>query len=81
MSAEEFFFRGILQTRLSQSMHSNLWSAVATAMRLGFYHLPYAYFNSRWPSHGDWGEAIASAFSQGGWGGLILGAVYVKSKK
>ena len=77
---EEFFFRGILQTRLSQSLRSNLWGVVATAVLFGFYHLPYAYLNPHWPSHGDWNAAISAAFSQGGLGGLILGTVYVKSK-
>jgi membrane protease YdiL (CAAX protease family) len=77
---EEFFFRGVLQTRLARWLNSNWWAVLVTALLFGFYHLPYAYFNPRWPSHGDWSEAISSAFSQGGIGGLILGTVYVKAK-
>jgi len=77
---EEFFFRGILQTRLAVLCRSN-WLAVAmTSVLFGFYHLPYAYLHPRWPSHGNWGEAFASAFGQAVPMGLILGALFVRSR-
>jgi membrane protease YdiL (CAAX protease family) len=77
---EEFFFRGVLQTRLARLLRSNFRAVVLTSILFGFYHLPYAYLNPRWPSHGDWVAAITSAFTQGGVGGLILGTVYVRAR-
>lgn len=76
---EEFFFRGFLQTRL-EGLTGSRWGAVLLASLLfGLYHLPYAYLNPNWPSHGDWGAAWAAALGQGIPGGLILGALYVVS--
>jgi len=76
---EEFFFRGVLQTRLARLFKSNFWAVVATSALFSLYHLPYAYLNPRWPSHGNWMAAIGSA-SFLGIAGLILGTVYVKTK-
>lgn len=76
---EEFFFRGVLQTRLARLLRSNLWAVVLTSILFSFYHLPYAYLNPRWPSHGNWTAAISSALVLG-IGGLILGTVYVKTR-
>lgn len=80
-TTEEFFFRGVLLTRLARWLKSDVWAIVLTAFLFGLYHLPYAYYNPQWPSHGRWGDALLSAFGQGGIGGVILGLVYVKSNK
>lgn len=77
---EEWFFRGILQTRLVKLLKSKVWGVVLTAFLFGIYHLPYAYLNPNWPSHGDWGAAFASALGQGVPMGLILGAVYERTE-
>lgn len=77
---EEFFFRGVLQTRLQSLLRSNVMAVVVTSMLFGLYHLPYAYLNPRWPSQGNWPEALGAAFGQGVPMGLILGTVYVRSK-
>lgn len=77
---EELFFRGFLQTRL-EALTRSPWAAVLlTAPLFGLYHLPYAYLNPGWPSHGDWGDAWTAALVQGVPGGLILGALYVVSR-
>jgi len=76
---EEFFFRGFLQTRI-EVLTGSPWTAVAiVAVLFSVYHLPYAYFNPMWPSAGDWGLAWRAAFSNGLPGGLVLGALYVRS--
>ncbi len=77
---EEFFFRGVLLTRLSRLFRSNVVAVIVSAALFGVYHLPYAYLNPNWPSHGDWGAAWGSAMFQGGVMGLVLGAVYIKSR-
>ncbi len=76
---EEFFFRGVLQTRLARLLRSNFWAVVLTSLLFSLYHLPYAYLNPRWPSHGDWTAAMGSALVLG-IAGLILGTVYVKTR-
>lgn len=77
---EEFFFRGFLQGRLYRAF-GRAWPAILiTSLLFGAYHLPYAYMNPRWPSHGDWRAAFGAAFGQGVPGGLILGVVFHRSR-
>jgi membrane protease YdiL (CAAX protease family) len=78
-ATEEFFFRGVLMTRL----HAKLGAVPAlliSSFLFGLYHLPYAYLHPRWPSHGDWDAALVAAFGQGGIGGLILGGVFLMAR-
>jgi membrane protease YdiL (CAAX protease family) len=77
---EEFFFRGVLQTRLAALLHSTWIAVVVTSILFGFYHLPYAYLNPRWPSHGNWPAAFGAAFGQAVPLGLILGTLFVRSR-
>jgi membrane protease YdiL (CAAX protease family) len=79
-TTEEFFFRGILQTRLQQWLRSKVLAVVITSVLFGLYHLPYAFLNPRWPSHGNWPEALGAAFGQGVPMGLILGFMYSRTK-
>jgi membrane protease YdiL (CAAX protease family) len=77
---EEFFFRGLLQTRLQQLFASKIVAVIVTSILFGIYHIPYAYLNPRWPSHGNLPEALSSALGQGIPMGLILGTVYARTK-
>lgn len=77
---EECFFRGILQTRFAKFFKSKFWAVVLTSFLFGIYHLPYAYLNPRWPSHGDWAGAFSSALGQGIPMGLILGTLYERTE-
>jgi membrane protease YdiL (CAAX protease family) len=79
-TTEEFFFRGVLQTRLQMRLRSNIAAIAVTSVLFGLYHLPYAYLNPRWPSHGNWPEALGAAFGQGVPMGLILGFIYARTK-
>jgi len=76
---EEFFFRGVLQTRFSACL-PKLLAIPLTAIAFGVYHLPYAYLNARWPSHGNWAAAVGAALGQGIPMGLILGWVYQRKR-
>ncbi len=78
---EEFFFRGLLQTRVELLFGSKWLALVVTSICFGLYHIPYAYLNPNWPSAGDFSAAFASAMGQGIAGGLVLGGLYLGSKR
>jgi membrane protease YdiL (CAAX protease family) len=80
-ATEEMFFRGYLQTRLERLTGSKWWGLLLASLLFGLYHLPYAYLNPRWPSSGDWGAALVASFGQGVPGGLILGGLFLYSKR
>lgn len=78
---EEFFFRGVLQTRLAALLRSRIAGVVVTSLAFGLFHWPYAYLVPHWPSHGDLGAAFQTAMLVGMIGGLILGTVYELSRR
>ena len=78
---EEFFFRGFLQVRFRQLFGHAAIAIAITSLLFGLYHLPYAYLNPHWPSHGHWTAAAGAAFGQGIPGGLILGVIFHKSRE
>lgn len=78
---EEFFFRGVLQTRLTDWTRSRLAGVLITTLLFGAYHIPYAYLKPSWPTYGDLGAAIPVAMWEGGLGGLVLGTVFVFAKR
>jgi len=78
---EEFFFRGFLQTRLEGLLRSRAGGLISASVLFGVYHLPYAYFNPNWPSAGDWGAAWTAALGQGIPGGLVLGGLFLYSRR
>jgi membrane protease YdiL (CAAX protease family) len=77
---EEFFFRGVLQTRLAAWWGRELWAAIAAAVLFGLYHFPYLYFLSssslRGHALGALGECGMDALA-----GLAIGLVYWRSRK
>jgi len=77
---EEFFFRGVLQARLAALFKSNIAAILVVSVLFGFYHLPYAYLNPSWSTHGDLGAALKAAMFNGILGGVVLGVVYVRAK-
>ena len=77
---EEFFFRGVLQTRLVALVRSRFWAIVVTSLLFGIYHLPYAYLNPNWPSNDNWSAALAAALGQGIPAGIVLGVLYARTQ-
>jgi len=76
---EEFFFRGVLQTRIVRATSSKLTGVLITAIMFGLYHLPYAYFSPNWPSQGNLGEALYTVLTEACLAGIILGWLYEKT--
>ena len=75
-STEEFFFRGVLQTRLAALVRSRAVAILLTSVLFGLFHWPYAYLVPHWPSHGDLWAALQAAMCVGLLGGVVLGVVY-----
>lgn len=78
-TTEEVFFRGLLQTRLADRLHSEAAGWVLASLAFAIYHLPYAYLDPDWPSAGHLGHAIQLAAANGLLAGAVIGAVYWKS--
>lgn len=75
---EEFFFRAVLQTRLSNAMNSKLSGLFITTLILSLYHLPFAlYRGSGAPS---FGYALASVFIDPVFGGLVVGVLWLRTR-
>lgn len=77
---EEIFFRGILQSRLAKVMQSEMRACLITAFLFGIYHLPYAWFSSSWPSHGNFTWAFSSVLVEQMLSGLILGILWLRTR-
>ncbi len=77
-TTEEFFFRGVLQSRLVDSWGRGWLAILVTSVLFGIYHLPYAYLLESWPSHGDFGAAVAEGVIPAIVMGLVLGWLYHK---
>jgi membrane protease YdiL (CAAX protease family) len=76
---EEFLFRGFLQSRLERLTGSKWSGLILASVLFGLYHLPYAYLHPRWPSNGDWTEALVASLGQRIPGGLVLGGLFLYS--
>ena len=75
-STEEIFFRGILQSRFSRLMKSELRSCLVIAFLFGIYHLPYAYYSIYWASHWDILWAVTGVLSEQMITGVVLGILW-----
>lgn len=76
---EEYFFRGILQTRLASVLQNQVRAWLIISLLFGLYHLPYAYFSPDWPTHGNIIWALTSVITEQGMTGLLLGALLLRT--
>ncbi|MBE9918420.1 CPBP family intramembrane metalloprotease [Paenibacillus donghaensis] len=74
---EEFFFRFILQSRLSQALNSKISGLMVTTLIFSIYHLPFRLFDTSYS--GDFVHALAVCFTEGVFGGLILGFLWMRT--
>jgi membrane protease YdiL (CAAX protease family) len=77
---EEFFFRGVLQTRLAVWWQREVPALLVAAVLFGLYHFPYAYLLASSPSHGEMGGALGEC-TYGAFAGVIFGVVYWRSRR
>lgn len=76
---EEFFFRGVLQERLTRWTGSTVAGLAIAALAFALYHFPYALRHPAWPTAGDPAAALSVSLTEGLPGGLILGISYAAS--
>jgi membrane protease YdiL (CAAX protease family) len=76
---EEMLFRGIIQSRLTKVFGSEMRSCLLTAFLFGIYHLPFAYFSTSWPTHGNVIWAVASVLTEQMVAGIILGTIWART--
>lgn len=77
---EEFFFRGILQSRLANWWRSEKFALAVSSALFGIYHLPYRYLGSNSLMAGDLRLSLLECLWCG-LAGLVLGFVFCKSKR
>lgn len=78
---EEFFFRAVLQTRLSEALNSRLSGLFLATLIFSLYHLPFTlYVGNTWPSAGRIGYALALTFTEPVLGGLIMGVLWLRTR-
>lgn len=78
---EEFFFRGVLQTRISRLVNSNIFGIVSTSFLYGVYSIPYYYIISSNTNFFSGDLDFLFIFGGSFITGLILGYVYLKSNE
>lgn len=76
---EEFFFRAVLQTRLSAYFHSHATGIVGASIVFGLYHLPFHYFGSG-PAAGNISYALASIFTETLITAPLLGVLWARTQ-
>ena len=76
---EEFFFRGILQSRIAAATGSELQGLLAASLLFGVLHLPHAYLLPTWPTYGNAVWSLASVMTEYAITGVLLGVLWVKT--
>ena len=76
---EEFFFRGVLQSRLAICTASE-WRGLAVASLLfGLFHLPMYFFSPFEPTHGNLVWSLASVITEQAVTGVLLGVLWIRT--
>ncbi|HEY1115162.1 MAG TPA: CPBP family intramembrane glutamic endopeptidase [Chitinophagaceae bacterium] len=76
---EEFFFRAVLQTRLSAYFGSHFTGIVTASLLFSLYHLPFQFFGSG-PAAGNFSYALANVFSEALVTAPILGILWARTQ-
>jgi membrane protease YdiL (CAAX protease family) len=76
---EEFFFRGVLQSRLASHLGSKWRGLVIASFLFGLFHLPMCYYSPYEPAHGNLVWALASVIVEQGAMGVLLGVLWART--
>lgn len=77
---EEFFFRGVLQSRLAVCLNSEWRGLLVTSFLFGLLHLPMYFFSPFEPTHGNLVWAVTSIITEQTVLGVLLGIVWVRTR-
>ena len=77
---EEFFFRGILQSRLARWIGSEWRGLLVASLLFGLFHLPMAYFSPYEPMHGNLLGALSGVVAEQAVMGILLGVLWARTR-
>ena len=76
---EEFFFRGILQSRLAACLGSEWRGLLVASFLFGLLHLPMYFFSPFEHTRGNLVWALTSVITEQAMAGVLLGAVWART--
>ena len=76
---EEFFFRGLLQSRLTRYLGSELRGLLVVSLLFGLMHLPYLFFSEFEPSQGNLVWALSSTIVEIAMVAVLFGVLWAKT--
>jgi len=76
---EEFFFRGVLQSRLASYLGSEWRGLLVASVLFGLFHLPMYFFSSFEPTHGNFVWALAGVIVEQAVVGILLGVLWART--
>jgi membrane protease YdiL (CAAX protease family) len=77
---EEFFFRAVLLERIAILLKSGVRATLVVAVLNGLYHLPFAYFLSSWPTHGNFLWAFSVVITEQTLGAIVSGILWIRTR-
>ncbi len=78
-TVEEFFFRGVLQSRLTSCLGSQWRGLVVASLLFGLIHLPMYYYSPYEPTRGNLVWTLASVIVEQGVMGILLGVLWART--
>jgi len=78
---EEFFFRGVIQTRMVRLVKSNFLGITITSILFGIFRIPYYYLALGNTGFNSWDPFFIFIFGEGVVAGFIIGYMYLKSSE
>jgi len=76
---EEFFFRGVLQSRLAICVGSEVHGLLAASLLFGLFHLPMYFFSPFEPTHSSFIWSLASVITEQAVIGVLLGVLWLRT--
>jgi membrane protease YdiL (CAAX protease family) len=77
---EEFFFRGVLQSRLEAVLGSQPRALLIASLLFGLFHLPAYFFSALEPTRGNLLWAAASVITEPMVTGLLFGILWIRTR-
>ena len=76
---EEFFFRGVLQSRLVSSTGSEWYGLLIASLLFGLFHLPLYFFSPFEPTQGNFAWSLSSVITEQVVAGILLGVLWTRT--